>query len=59
MGIPQLTPQIVVKSCRILNSSEMAFLRTCKNEERPVKHEGARMLPKSNIDFSDAVVKSA
>ena len=31
----------------------MIFLVTCKNEEDPIKNEGARVLT-SYIDFSDA-----
>ena len=50
----QLTPHSVVKSGR--NSGDfMAVLRsTCKNENDPIKTEGARMLTRLYIDFSDA-----
>ena len=32
----------------------MVVLITCKNEEDPIKNEGARMLTTLFIDFSDA-----
>ena len=32
----------------------MVVLVTCKNEEDPIKNEGARVLTTSYIDFSDA-----
>ena len=32
----------------------MVVLVTCKNEEDPIKNEGARVLTRSNIYFSDA-----
>ena len=44
----QLTPQSVVQSGRISNSSEMLWIMdvlvTCKYEEDPIKNEGARVL---------------
>ena len=42
----QLTPQSLVRSGRILNSSEMLwmFFVTCKYEEDPIKNEGARVV---------------
>ena len=41
----QLTPQSLVRSGRISNSSEMLWnvLVTCKYEEDPIKNEGARV----------------
>ena len=36
----QLTPQSVVGSGRILSLSEII---TCKNEENPIKNDGARV----------------
>ena len=32
----------------------MVFLLTCKNEEHPIKNEGARVFTTLYIDFSDA-----
>ena len=32
----------------------MAVLLTCKNEKDPIKNEGARVLTRLDIDFSDA-----
>ena len=32
----------------------MGFLVACKNEEDPIKNEGARVVPTLFIDFSDA-----
>ena len=32
----------------------MVVLVTCKNEEDPVKNEGARVITTLSIDFSDA-----
>ena len=32
----------------------MTVLITCKNEEDPIKNEGARVLTRLSIDFSDA-----
>ena len=32
----------------------MVFLVTCKNEEDPIKNEGARMVTRLFIDFSNA-----
>ena len=41
----QLTPQSLVRSGRISNSSEMLnVLVTCKYEEDPIKNEGARVV---------------
>ena len=42
----QLTPQSLVRSGRISNSSEMLWivLIICKSEEDPIKNEGARVL---------------
>ena len=42
----QLTPQSLVRSGRISNSSEMLwmFFVTCKYEENPIENEGAREL---------------
>ena len=41
----QLTPQSVVKSGGIMNSSEILWcFGTYKNEEDPIKNEGARMV---------------
>ena len=40
----QLTPQSLVRSGRISYSSEILWLVTCKNEEDPIKNEGARVL---------------
>ena len=52
----QLTPQSLVRSGRILNSSEMLwyFLVTCKYEEDPIKNEGARVDTTLYSNFSDA-----
>ena len=51
----QLTPQSLVESCRILNSSEiLVVLHTCKNEEDLIKNEGARVLTRLYDIFSDA-----
>ena len=36
----------------------MVVLVTCKNEEYPIKNEGARVLPTLNINFSDALGQS-
>ena len=35
----------------------IVFLVTCKNEEDPIKTEGARVLTTFNSDFSDAQVQ--
>ena len=32
----------------------MGFLDACKNEEDPIKNEGARVVTTLSIDFSDA-----
>ena len=42
----QLTPQSLVRSCRILKifRNIMVVLVNCKNEEDPTKKEGARLL---------------
>ena len=52
----QLTPQSLVRSCRISNSSEMlkVVLVTCKYEEDPIKNEGARVVTTLYSNFSDA-----
>ena len=52
----QLTPQSLVRSGRISNSSEdvMDVLVTCKYEENPIKNEGARVLITLYSNFSDA-----
>ena len=52
----QLTPQSLVRSGRILNSSEMLWLSLlpAKNEEDPIKNEGARVFTTLYINFSDA-----
>ena len=45
IGQGQLTPHSMLESGRILNSSEtIVFLITCKNEEDPIKNEGARVV---------------
>ena len=36
----------------------MIVLITCKNEEDPIKHEGARVLTTLYIDFSDALTRA-
>ena len=50
----QLTPQSVVGSGQIFNFIFKAVLGTCKNEEDPIKNEGARVLTTLYIHFSDA-----
>ena len=52
----QLTPQYVIESCRISNLSEILKLSSLparmKNEEDPIKNEGARVLTRLYIVFS-------
>ena len=43
----QLTPQSNVRS------DFMVILVTCKNEEDPIKNEGARVATMLYVDFSD------
>ena len=52
----QLTPQSLVRSGQISNSSEMLRLSwlPTKNEEDLIKNEGARVLTTLYINFSDA-----
>ena len=51
----QLTPQSLVRSGRISNSSDvMNVLVTCKYEEDPIKNEGARLVTTLYSNFSDA-----
>ena len=51
----QLTPKSAVEICLNSNSSKLlVFLVTCKNEENPIKNEGARVLTSLLFDFSDA-----
>ena len=51
----QLTPQSLVRSGRISNSSEMLdVLVTCKYEEDLIKNEGARVDTTLYSNFSDA-----
>ena len=47
----QLNPQSVIRSGRNSNSF---VLVTCKNEEDPIKNEGARLATRLYVDFSDA-----
>ena len=51
----QLTHQSMVGSGRFSNSLQdfIIVLITCKNEEVPIKNEGARVLTTLYIDFSD------
>ena len=49
--------QSLVGSGQILNSSKtcrIVVLLTCKNEDDPIKNEGARVFTTLYIDFSDA-----
>ena len=57
----QLTPQSLVRSGRISNSSEMLWMSvrdvmdvlfTCKYEEDPIKNEGARVITTLYSNFS-------
>ena len=52
----QLTPKSLVESGHNSNSSEILWLSsiTYKYKRDPIKNEGARVLTRSNIDFSDA-----
>ena len=50
----QLTPQSLVRSGRISNSSDMDVLVTCKYEKDPIKNEGARVDTTLYSNFSDA-----
>ena len=51
----QLTPQSLVRSGRISNSSEMLWMPvTCKYEEYAIKNEGARVDTTLYSNFSDA-----
>ena len=52
----QLTPQSLVRSGRISNSSEMLWMSsiTCKYEEDPIKNRGARVFTTLYLNFSDA-----
>ena len=53
----QLTPQSLVRSGRISNSSEILFINvlvTCKYEEDPIKNRGARVFTTLYVNFSDA-----
>ena len=52
----QLTPQSLVRSGRISNSSEMLWMSSlpAKNEEYPIKNEGARVDTTFYSNFSDA-----
>ena len=52
----QLTPQSLVESGQNskLIRDIMVVLLTCKYEENPIKNEGARVLTRLYIDFSDA-----
>ena len=52
----QLTPQSLVRSGRISNSSEMLWMSliTCKYEEGPIKNTGARVFTTLYINCSDA-----
>ena len=52
----QLTPQSLVRSGQISNSSEMLWmsLLSGKYEEDPIKNEGARVVTTLYINFSDA-----
>ena len=49
----QLTLQSLVRSGRILNSSEMLWM-SCKYENDPIKNEGARVDTTLYSNFSDA-----
>ena len=52
----QLTPQSLVESGRNSNLSEVLWLFSIlpKNEEEPIKNEGARVLTRLYVVFSDA-----
>ena len=50
----QLTPQSLVRSGRISNSSDIDVLVTCKYEKDPIKNEGARVDTTLYSNFSDA-----
>ena len=52
----QLNPQSKVWSDQISKPIRafMVALATCKNEEDPIKNEGARVVTRLFIDFSDA-----
>ena len=52
----QLSPQTKVRSGRIPNTFEIlkGVLVACKNEEDPIKNEGARVVTTLFIDFSGA-----
>ena len=52
----QLTPQPLVRSGRISNSSEMLWMSlfSCKYEKDPIKNEGARVDTTLYSNFSDA-----
>ena len=52
----QLTPQSLVRSGRISNSSEMLWMFSlpAKYEEDPIKNEGARVVTTLYSNFSDA-----
>ena len=50
----QLTLQTLMGSSRISNSSEtLGCSCYCKNDETPIKNEGASVLTKLNIRFSN------
>ena len=50
-----VTHKSLVGSCRISNPiQDLGFLVACKNEEDPIKNEGARVVTTLFIDFSDA-----
>ena len=49
----QLTPQSQVWTGQILNPSKLFDLPTCKNEEDPIKNEGARVVTTLSINFED------
>ena len=55
-GQGQLTPQSLVGKGQNSKSTEILWvvLLTCKNEEDPIKNEGAKVLTRLYVVFSDA-----
>ena len=51
-----VTHKSLVRSCRISNPYEIlwVFFVACKNEEDPIKNEGARVVTTLFIEFLDA-----
>ena len=53
-ALGQVTPQYMIWPNLKLMRDLVVVLITCKNEEDPIKNEGASVATKLYVDFSDA-----